>query len=284
MTQALREFYRYRLAIIGTAVLVFASLCAVLAPVITPHDPNLQDIEGRLTPPGSIKTGERPHYLGTDQLGRDILSRVIYGTRVSLIVSSVSVFFALTLGTLVGLYAGYYGGVFDSLVMRLVELQMAFPFILLALVILSILGPSLSNIIILFAVTSWPSYARTVRGSVLARKETALVEAARAIGLRDSRILIKHVLANSISPVIVIASFDMGRMILMESALGFLGLGVQPPTPTWGNMLADGRDYIRSAWWLITFPGLGLMVTVLGINFIGDAARDYIDPRTRIEG
>jgi peptide/nickel transport system permease protein len=223
------------------------------------------------------------HILGTDHLGRDVTTRLFYGGRISLLVSLSSVVLAAAAGLLIGLLAGNFGGAIDSVFMRIVDLQLAFPFILLALAIVALLGPSLQNIILVFTITSWPIYARTVRPMALSLREKEFVEAARAAGAGHGRVIFRHILPNIASPLIVVASFEVAKMVILEAAMGFLGLGVPPPTPTWGNMLADGRDYIRTAWWLTTFPGLAIMVTATGINLLGDALRDIFDPRLKYE-
>jgi peptide/nickel transport system permease protein len=233
----------------------------------------------RLQAPGWSDGEGWTAWLGTDHVGRDILSRVIYGGRISLFISLTSVAGSLCLGFVLGLAAGFYGGPAEVLIMRLTDLQLAFPFILLALAIVALLGPSLPNIIVVFTVTSWPIYARVVRGSVLSLKALDFVSAARALGRHDLGILLRHIAPNTLAPLLVIAFFEVARMIITEAALGFLGLGVQPPTATWGNMLADGRDYIRDAWWLSAFPGLAIMVTSAGVNLLGDGLRDLLDPR-----
>ena len=270
---------RHRLALLGVVIILAVAGLALGAERLAPRPPRAQQILLRLKPPGFVdpRSG-RTMWLGTDHLGRDILSRIIYGSRISLAVSLPAVLVSATLGLTLGLVAGFYRGWFENLVMRLVDLQLAFPFILLALSIIALMGPSLRNIILVFAVTSWPIYARTTRGSVLSLREREFVQAARGLGAGDRRILWHHVLPLTVSPVLVLASFDIARMIILESALGFLGLGIQPPTPTWGNMLADGRDYIRDAWWIATFPGLAIMITAAGVNFLGDGLRDLLDP------
>jgi peptide/nickel transport system permease protein len=283
MRRGLQGLLTHRLGGIGILVLVVGVVVSLFAPQVAPHDPYRQDLARRLQFPGSRVAAETPNYLGTDQLGRDILSRIVYGTRVSLGVAFLSVAGASFIGVILGVGAGYYGPPLDDAVMRIVDLQMAFPFILLALAILGALGPSLPNMIVVFIVTGWPIYSRMVRASVLSVKEKSLVESARALGARDARILAQHILPNSIGPIIVIGSFEVGRVILLESSLSFLGFGVQPPTPTWGTMVADGREYIRTAWWLITFPGLAMVAAVLAANLLGEAAREHLDPRQRTE-
>jgi peptide/nickel transport system permease protein len=280
-----RRLARHRLALLGLVIILAVLALALLAESLAPRSPVALQIALRLKPPGFVdpRSG-RTMWLGTDHLGRDILSRIIYGSRISLMVSLPAVAMSAAIGLTLGLLAGFYRGWFDGVVMRLVDLQLAFPFILLALSIVALLGPSLRNIIVVFAITTWPVYARTTRGSVLSLREREFVQAARSVGAGDHRILWRHVLPNIVSPVLVLASFEVARMIILESALGFLGLGVQPPTPTWGNMLADGRDYIRDAWWIATFPGLAIMMTAAGVNFLGDGLRDMLDPTIQHTG
>jgi peptide/nickel transport system permease protein len=272
--------------VIGLVIMMAVAGLALFAEHLAPRSPTAQQILLRLKPPGfkDPRSG-KVAWLGTDHLGRDILSRIIYGSRVSLLVSLPAVAASALLGLTLGLLAGYYGGAIESVVMRGVDLQLAFPFILLALSIVALMGPSLRNIIIVFAVTTWPVYARTTRGVVLALRAQEFVQAARALGASDQRILWRHIAPGVVSPLLVLASFEVARMIILESALGFLGLGVPPPTPTWGNMLADGRDYLRDAWWIAAFPGLAIMFTAAGSNFLGDGLRDMLDPTLRnVEG
>ena len=261
----------------GLATLVIAVSSAVLASWLAPYDPVQGDLLQRLKPPGMAGGGL--HLLGTDQLGRDVLSRLIYGSRISLLVGSVSVVLGGLVGLLLGLAAGYFGNWFDSVVMRVVDIQMAFPYVLLALVIVALVGTSLLNLIMIFTVTEWYVYARVVRATTLSLRQREFVSAAIALGDSHIRILLRHILPNVVSPLTVIASFEMAKIISTEAALGFLGLGVPPPTPSWGSMLADGREYLRDAWWVSVFAGIALMLTVLAINFLGDAARDALDPR-----
>jgi peptide/nickel transport system permease protein len=263
----------------GAVLLGLVVASAAAAGLLAPRDPLAQEVIARLQAPGWSDGEGWTAWLGTDHVGRDILSRVIHGGRVSLLISLTSVAGSLGLGFVLGLAAGFYGGPAEALIMRLTDLQLAFPFILLALAIVALLGPSLPNIIVVFTVTSWPIYARVVRGSVLSLKALDFVTAARALGRDDLGILLRHIAPNTVAPLLVIAFFEVARMIITEAALGFLGLGVQPPTATWGNMLADGRDYIRDAWWLSAFPGLAIMVTSAGVNLLGDGLRDLLDPR-----
>jgi len=267
---------------LGLVLMLLVTSSTAAVGWLAPGSPLTGDLSQRLKPPGSVNahTGY-VSWLGTDQLGRDILRRVLFGARVSLLVGPAAVAVSVTLGLSIGLLAGFYRGWLESLLMRLVDLQMAFPFILLVMAIIALLGPSLQNIVIVLAITSWPQFARTVRSEVLSLRERQFVEAAKSVGASEPRILARHLLPNLVSPVLVLASFEVARMIIAESSLGFLGFGVQPPTPTWGNMLADGRDYISSAWWIATFPGVAILLTAAGVNFLGDGLRDLLDPRLR---
>ena len=255
-------------------------LTALTAPWLSPFDPISQDIgERRLKPPGFRDEAGRVHVLGTDHLGRDVLARVIHGAQPALLVGVAAVAISGVLGMAAGLTSGYFGGRIDDVLMRLADIQLAFPFILLAIAVIGVLGPSLGTIIAVIGVSSWVVYARVVRGAVLSLREREFVQAALALGSGDGRVVLRHVLPNVFTPWLVVATLDMARVIVIESALSFLGLGVQPPTPTWGGMLADGRVYISTAWWLATFPGLAILFTVLGINLFGDGLRDTLDPR-----
>lgn len=273
---------RRRTALFGLVVVAAVMLATILAPLIASFDPLEQDISQRLRAPGWRDASGRIHPLGTDHLGRDILSRIIYGSRVALVVGFSAVAISGVLGMTLGLLAGYFGGKVDDIFMRLADIQLAFPFILLAIAVIGVLGPSLKNIIIVIGVSSWVIYARVVRGEVLSLREREFVQAALALGSGDVRVIVRHILPNAFTPWLVIATLDMARVIVVESALSFLGLGVQPPTPTWGGMLADGRVYISTAWWLATFPGLAILLTVLGINLLGDGLRDTLDPRLKV--
>ncbi len=278
----LARLCRRRTALFGLVVVAIVLGAAILAPQISPFDPLEQDIGQRLREPGWQDAQGRAHPLGTDHLGRDILSRIIHGSRIALMVGVAAVLISGVLGMAIGLLAGYFGGRVDDFLMRLADIQLAFPFILLAIAVIGVLGPSLRNIIIVIGVSSWVVYARVVRGEVLSIREREFVQAAIALGSGDGRILACHVLPNAFTPWLVVATLDMARVIVIESALSFLGLGVQPPTPTWGGMLADGRVYLSTAWWLATFPGLAILVTVLGINLFGDGLRDTLDPRLKL--
>lgn len=278
----IRDLVRNKAALAGLLVLLAVAASAVLAPMVAPYDPTAQEITRRLKPPGWAPPEGRLNTLGTDHLGRDILSRIIFGARISLIIGLSAVTVAGSLGTLLGLVAGYRGGRVDDLCMRLTDTMLAMPFILLALAVIAVLGPSLRNIIFVLGITSWVSYARVVRAEVLTLRTREFVAAAQALGGGGGRIIFRHLLPNVLTPVIVIATLEVARMIILESALSFLGLGIPPPTPTWGGMLADGRAYLSTAWWLATFPGLCIMLTVLGINLLGDWLRDVLDPRLQV--
>ncbi len=275
----LRKLRENKGAMFGLVMVLAVVISAIFAPYLSPHDPILQDVEKRLLPPVG-QTGTDPHYLlGTDHLGRDIVSRLIYGARISIVVSVSAVAFSAILGTLIGLLSGFYGGNVDNIFMRIADVQLAFPFILLAIAIIAVLGPNLQNIIIVMGITGWVIYARVVRAEVLSLREKEFITSVRALGGSNGRIIFKHLLPNVVAPIIVIITLEMARMIIMEAALSFLGLGIQPPTPTWGGMLADGRVYLATSWWLATFPGLVIMLAVLGINLLGNWLRDILDPR-----
>lgn len=279
----LRRLVRRRTALFGLIVVLVVVLTALLAPWVSPFDPIDQDIgERRLKPPGWQEETGRLHLLGTDHLGRDLFARIIHGAQPALLVGFAAVCISGVLGMAAGLISGYFGGKVDDVLMRLADIQLAFPFILLAIAVIGILGPSLKTIIAVIGVSSWVVYARVVRGTVLTLREREFVHAALALGSRDVRVVLRHVLPNALTPWLVVATLDMARVIVIESALSFLGLGVQPPTPTWGGMLADGRVYISTAWWLATFPGLAILITVLGINLFGDGLRDTLDPRLKV--
>ncbi len=269
-------------AVFGAVVVGILILAAIFAPLIAPHDPGTTDLRMRNTPPFWASTGSTDHILGTDPVGRDLLSRIIYGARISLFVGITVTVLASIIGIILGLLAGYYGGWIDEVVMRIADLFLAFPFILLAITIISVLGAGLTNLIIVLVITGWVQYARLVRGQVLTLKDVQYVDAARVAGGQDQRIIFRHILPNLIAPVIVLATLQMAFVLLTEAALSFLGLGVDPSIPTWGSMINDGRLYIYNAWWVITFPGIAIMLAVLGINMLGDWLRDVLDPTLRV--
>lgn len=273
---AVRRARRHRSAVMGFLITGALVLIAVFQNALAPVSPVRIDIADALAAPG-------PHHpMGTDQYGRDTYSRVIHGSGISLTVGLISVGIAAAAGTAVGLMAGYYGGPLDAFLMRVVDVMLAFPGILLALGIVSVLGPSLRNLMIAVGISGIPVYARLVRGSVLVAKEQLYVDAARVTGVPVPVILARHILPNVVAPVIVAGTLGIGTAILAAAALSFIGLGSQPPTPEWGRMLSEGRDYLRDAWWISTFPGLAIMVTVLGVNMLGDGLRDVLDPRLKI--
>jgi peptide/nickel transport system permease protein len=269
-------------AVFGLTVLLCMGGAALLAPQIAPWDPARQMLLKRLRPPMWEARGLREHPLGTDHLGRDILSRILYGGRISLGVGLSAVTLSCLIGVTLGLLAGFHGGRTDALIMRVVDVFLAIPYILLAMGVVFALGPSLLNVILVMAVTRWVQFARIVRADVLSIREREFVSGARARGSRSLRLLLRHVLPNALTPIIVVATLELAFMIIYESALSFLGLGVQPPTPTWGWMLSDGRNYVATAWWLATFPGLAIMLTVLAVNLLGDWLRDTLDPRLKV--
>lgn len=254
-------------------------LCAIAPGLLSPHDPYHQDLGKRLLGPVFSSTADPAHLLGTDQLGRDVLSRIIHGARITLVISVLAVVLSSVLGTAVGLYAGYRGGWIDNIVMRLIDMQLAFPVILLVIAVVSLLGPSLPTLIAIIGLSGWPRFARVARGSVLAAREMDYVDAARAVGAGRWRIMGQHILPNILSALIVYASFELARMVLLEATLSFLGLGVQPPTPTWGGMINDGRQYIFQSWGVSFFPGLAILLLILIFNMLGDDLRDALDPR-----
>lgn len=269
-------------ALAGLVVLALVILGSIFADVLAPADPLAQAIGDRLIPPAWLPAGSPAHLLGTDQLGRDILSRILFGGRISLQVGLLGATVAVLAGTVLGTLAGYYGGLLDRVIMRVANIQLAFPFILLVITIVAVLGPGLHNVIMALGLSGWVTFARMARTQALQLKGREFVTTARAIGCGDARILLRHILPSAVSPLIVLASFAVAQMIILEAALSFLGLGVPPSTPTWGGMLADSRDYLALAWWLAAFPGLSLMLTVLGVNLLGDWLRDVLDPRATL--
>jgi peptide/nickel transport system permease protein len=269
-------------AVFGLSVLLIMGGAAVFAPQLAPWDPGRQMLLKRLKPPVWQERGLPEHPLGTDHLGRDILSRILHGGRISLGVGLTAVTLSALIGVTLGLLAGFFGGRTDAFIMRIVDVFLAIPYILLAMGVVFALGPSLFNVILVMGATRWVQFARIVRADVLSIREREFVAGARARGNRPLRLLLHHVLPNALTPIIVVATLELAFMIIYESALSFLGLGVQPPTPTWGWMLADGRNYLGTAWWLATFPGLAIMLTVLAVNLLGDWLRDTLDPRLKV--
>jgi peptide/nickel transport system permease protein len=263
----------------GAVVVLAAVLLAMLAPTLSPGDPIKNSLLDRLTPPMWAAGGDAKHPLGTDTLGRDVASRLLHGARVSLVVGFSAVLVAGVLGVTLGLLSGWYRGWLDDLLMRLGDVQLAFPVLVLAVAVLAVLGASLWNLIVVLGVTGWITYARIVRGEVLTLRERDFVAAARALGAHDSWILRRHLLPNVLPPITVVATFSVARTIIAEASLSFLGLGIPAPQPSWGAMLDEGRNYITTGWWLALFPGLAILLLVLGINLVGDWLRDVLDPR-----
>ena len=267
-----RQLQHNRMALAGVAIVIFMFLLALLAPVYN-HDPGAIDIAQRLLPPGW------GHPLGTDDLGRDVLARILYGARISLLVGFVAVGIATLIGILVGAIAGFYGRWVDALLMRFVDIMLCFPTFFLILAVIAFLEPSIWNIMIIIGLTGWMGVARLVRAEFLSLRSRDFVVAAQSIGVSDQRLIFRHILPNALSPVIVSATLGVAGAILTESALSFLGIGVQPPTPSWGNMLITGKQTLGSAWWLSVFPGMAILLTVLGYNLLGEGLRDALDPR-----
>ena len=265
----------------GGVVVAAVVLVALLAPVLAPHGLGGFDLAHRLAPPIWSVGGDWNHPLGTDTLGRDILSRILFGARTSLGIAGVAVLLAAALGIVLGLVSGYAGSWADALIMRLADIQLSFPYLLLAIAVMALLKPSLLNPIVVLVLRSWVVYARLIRVVTLSAKEREFVMAARAVGARGARIVFRHIAPNVVGPAIVVSSFQLAELIIVESSLSFLGLGVQPPTPSWGGMISEGREYIGSAWWLSAIPGSAIVVTVLGANLFGDALRRSLDPRLR---
>ncbi len=273
--EAWNGFKKNKLAMVGAGIVLFFIILAVAAPVIAPQGINEQELGDRLQAPSS------EHWLGTDDFGRDILSRIIYGARISLTIGFFAVMGSVVVGSLLGIISGYYGRWVDTLISRLFDIMLAFPSILLAIAIVAVLGPSLRNALIAIAVINVPNFGRLIRSKVLSVKQEEYVMAARAIGMSDRRILIHHILPNSMAPIIVQGTLAIATAIIEAAALGFLGLGAQPPQPEWGKMLADSKAYLIQAPWTMIFPGLAIMFTVLGFNLMGDGLRDALDPRMK---
>jgi len=284
LKRVLRTVLLSRTATFGAIVFGLFVLMAVFAPVLAPNDPDQQNLERRLAPPIGLglEDAQIKHPLGNDNLGRDILSRLIVGSRISLIVGVSTVALASVVGSLVGAMAGYFRGNFDNVAMRIVDIWMAFPSLLLAIAFGAALGPGVSNLVFALALANWVVYSRVIRADVLVLREKEFIRAAQAIGATNTRIILRHILPNVLSPILVIATLQMGTVIIAEASLSFLGIGVQSSVPTWGGMLADGREFMRQSWWLATFPGIAISIVVLSINLLGDGLRDALDPRLRL--
>jgi peptide/nickel transport system permease protein len=281
LSRTLLRLWHLRMGVLGGTVILGLVLVALFAPWVAPYDPLTQHILGRLKPPAWMPGGTTEYLLGTDQLGRDLLSRIVFGSRISLLVGVSAVSISVTIGVSLGLVAGYFGGWLDAVVSFFVNVMLSFPFILLALSLVAVLGPSLQNIIIALGLTSWPVFTRVTRVEALKLREREFVLAAIAQGLSALRVIFHHILTNLTAPILVIATVEVARAIIRESLLSFLGLGIQPPTPSWGVMLAEGRDYMLIKWWLAAFPGMAIFLSALGINLLGDALRDLTDPHLR---
>ncbi|MEA3355981.1 MAG: ABC transporter permease [Candidatus Bipolaricaulota bacterium] len=270
-----RQIIRNRLSTIGLTLIALLVLTAILAPHIAPYDPFKTDPIHKLEPPG------QKNLLGSDALGRDILSRILYGARISLWIAILIMLISGTIGTTIGIVSGYFGGLLESILMRITDIFMAFPRLILAMAIAAAIGPSLTNVVIAISFSAWTTFARLARSRALEVRQEDYVEAARATGANDLRILFVHILPMVISPIIIQGTIVMGGIILTAAGLGFIGFGAQPPSPEWGLMVSDGRNFMPEGWWASTFPGLAIMLTVLGFNLLGDGIRDILDPRMR---
>ncbi len=278
LSRIFKQWKRNRRAVVGAIILLIIIFMAVFAPFVTSYEPSKQNIRNRLQPPS------KDHIFGTDQFGRDTYSRVVYGARLSLRVGFLAIGLALTVGCALGLVAGYYGGLIDNVIMRVVDVLMALPGFLLALSIVAALGPGLENVVLAIGISYIPSFARMMRSAVLSTRELDYVDAARALGAKDRRIILTHILPNSLSPIIVLTTLSMAGAILSAAGLSFLGMGAQPPTPEWGSMIANSRPFIRVSHWAVTIPGLAIFITVMCLNLVGDGLRDALDPRLKNVG
>ena len=283
LKRVVSAFLLSKIATFGALIFALFLLITILAPVLAPHDPTLQDLKRRLAPPVGLgmEKASWEYPLGNDNLGRDILSRLLVGSRVSFVVGVTTILLSASVGSLIGAMSGFYRGPLDNVVMRFVDIWMAFPGLLLAIAFGAALGPGLVNLILALSLTNWVVYCRVVRAEVLSIRERDYVMAARVVGASDLRIILRHVLPNILAPILVISTLRMGTVIISEASLNFLGIGVQSSMPTWGGMLSDGREFMRNAWWLATFPGIAISIVVLGVNLLGDGLRDALDPRLR---
>ncbi|MGB9699682.1 MAG: ABC transporter permease [Thermodesulfobacteriota bacterium] len=276
-----RRLSHSRVGTVGLIMVLLVLTVAFLAPYLSPYNPLDQNLQARLKPPFWDEKSDPRYFLGTDQVGRDLLSRLIYGSRISLSVGFLTMAFSAVLGITLGIIAGYYRGIWDSIISNCVNIMMSFPYILLAISVMAAAGPGFKNLILVLGLTGWPIYTRLVRAEVIELKSRDFITAARALGGRDSGVIWKHILPNLTSSIIVLATFELARMIIRESFLSFLGLGIPPPMASWGGMLAEGRSYMLGLWWLAAIPGLAIFFTTLGINLMGDGIRDWLDPHTR---
>ncbi len=275
-----RALWGNKTATVSGAMVLILIFCAIFAPLISPHDPLRQNPKNRLLPPVFMEGGSWEHVLGTDGNGRDLFSRILYGLSISLVLSVSAVLIALCVGVTIGLIAGFFGGVIDTVLMRLVDVQLAFPYVVLAVAILSLARPTLSTLAIVLSLATWAFYARVIRSSVLTQRQADYITAARVAGVGNRGIL-WLIFRNLIPPFAVVLTMDVATMIIWEALLGFIGLGVQPPTPSWGNIMADGKNYIVTAWWIATLPGVAIFITLFSINLLGDSLQKWLDPRLR---
>ena len=280
--RSLQRLWRVKWGLAAALLLLLIVVGTLAAPLIAPYSPVEVDIRHRLGPPAWMEGGKTDHWLGTDQIGRDLLSRMIYGGRVSLLIGVAAVLVSSTIGVLLGLAAGYFGSRTDWIIMTLINVMLTFPFVLLALAVIAVLGPSLVNMVIVLGVAGWPLYARVIRAETMAIRERDFITAGRALGMSHARIVFRQILPNLISVIVVIATLQVASVIILESFLSFLGLGVQPPTPAWGNMLGEGRVYMLNSWWIAAFPGVAIFITTLAINLMGNALRDWLDPHMKL--
>ena len=281
--QFVKELIRCRTAFLGAIIVLSFILVAIFAPFIAPHDPLKASIVNRLRPPFWMERGSITNLLGADEIGRDILSRIIYGARVSILVGLVTVAISGFLGTLLGSFAGYFRGRFDAILSRFADLLLSFPYLIFAIFLMSIVGPGFFNLIVILCFKSWVNFFRLSRGEMISEKTKEYVEAAQALGESDVKIIFKEILPNIIHSLLVLATLRVGFFIILEASLSFLGLGIQPPTPAWGSMINSGRAYMLSAWWVSTIPGIALLILVLSINLLGEGLRDILDPRLKLE-
>ena len=280
--RSLRRLWRLKWGLGAALVLLLIVAITLAAPWLAPYSPVEVDIQHRLGPPAWMEGGKTEHWLGTDQIGRDLLSRMIYGGRVSLLIGVSAVAISSIIGVLLGLTAGYFGSKIDWVIMTLINIMLTFPFVLLALAVIAVLGASLVNMVIVLGVAGWPIYARVIRAETMALREREFVVAGRALGMSHARIIFGQIFPNLVSAITVVATLQIAQVIILESFLSFLGLGVQPPTPAWGNMLGEGRVYMLNSWWIAAFPGAAIFVTTLVINLMGNALRDWLDPHMKL--
>jgi ABC-type dipeptide/oligopeptide/nickel transport system permease subunit len=280
-SQLFHRLKRSKFFVIGLTVCTTIIVLSIISPFISVHNPEIPDLANNLKPPEYFSKGWSGNVLGTDSLGRDVLTRLLIGSRFSFIIAFGAVFLSILIGIIAGLYSGYYGGWIDNLIMRFADIQLSIPSLILAIAIVSVLGPSVINLILVLTITAWPQIARVIRGNVLIVREMELIKASRVLGAGDAWIMFSQILPNVITPLLILASQQIGFMILVEASLSFLGLGIQPPEPSWGVMIADGREYLTVAPWVVMAPGIALMIAVLAFNFLGDGLRDALDPKMK---